>query len=501
MHSSRRHFLAGTLAVAGTAILAACGATTPTAAPPKPTEAPKPAAVAPTALPAKPIESSKATDPTKPAVAATSAAPAPAATKPATAPTTAPAAAAPASGGKLVTVDYWHRSTGDAAKQLEGLANDFSKEQDGKYKITSIGQGDIAELNKKIRASAAGGGLPGATMGDDYDITQYALSKVIVPLDPYMADPSTGLTPAQREDFLPKQLERHKLPIYEGKTMAFPQGFSAFTTFWNVDALKKAGFDAPPKTWKEFPDHVRAVAKANKDMAGWWIGGAGDRFISTLLTYGVDWITPDGKASQFDKPEALEIMTWWRQLSDEKLLAIPKENARDAFVAQKAAYFMDSSGNSAGFYSLVKDFKWDASMPFQGTAGTSITETYGPINAIPKNDPDKQMAGWLFLRWLATPEPQSTWVTVTNYFPSIKSAAETPRLKDYYAKNTVAAKLNKEIAPNARILGPSAALTEVRGQITANVVNEVLLGQLTPDQGVKKLKAEADKAIQRALQN
>jgi ABC-type glycerol-3-phosphate transport system substrate-binding protein len=411
-----------------------------------------------------------------------------------------PAAAAPATGGKLVTIDYWHRSSGDAAKQLETLANDYSKQNEGKYKVTAIAQGEIAELNKKIRAAAAGGGMPGATMGDDYDITAYAFSKIIVPLDPYLDDPQNGLTPAQRQDFLPNQLERHKLPIYEGKTMAFPQGFSAFTTFWNVDALKKAGFEAPPKTWKEFPDHVRAVAKANKDMSGWWIGGAGDRFISTLLTYGVDWITPDGKASQFDKPEALEVMTWWRQLSDEKLLAVPKESARDAFVAQKSAYFMDSSGNTAGFYNLVKDFKWDASMPIQGTAGTTITETYGPLNAVPKNDADKQLAGWLFLRWLCTTVPQSAWVKATNYFPSIKSAADSADLKDYYSKNVVAAKLVKEVAPNARILGPSPALTEVRGQITANVVNEVLLGQLTPEQGVKKLKAEADKAITRALQ-
>ena len=463
---SRRAFLTMSLASVGAAALAACGAAATPTAVPKPTEAPRPAA---------PVE------PTKPA----------------------PAAATPSTGTKLIEIDYWHRSSGDATKQLEGLAAAFTQEMAGKYKVTSVFQGSIADLNKKVRAAAAGGGMPGATMGDDYDITQYAFSKIIVPLDPYMDDPQNGLTKAAREDFLPNQLERHKLPIYEGKTMAFPQGFSAFTTFWNVDALQKAGFQKPPATWKEFPDHVRAVAKANADkqMSGWWIGGAGDRFISTLLTYGVDWITPDGKASQFDKPEALEIMTWWRQLSDEKLLAIPKENARDTGIfAQKAAYFMDSSGNTAAFYNLVKDFKWEAAMPIQGKAGTQITETYGPINAVPKNDPDKQLAGWTFLKWLGTTGPQSVWVKTTNYFPSIKSAGDSAELKDYYSKNVVAARLNKEVAPHARILGPSPALTEVRGQITANVVNEVLLGQLTPEQGVRKLKAEADKAIQRALQ-
>src|SRR5207237_3515161 len=118
-------------------------------------------------------------------------------TPPATTTVAKPAAAAPASEGKVVEIDYWHRSTGDGAKALEGLAGDFTKQFDGKYKVTSIAQGDIAELNKKIRAAAAGGGLPGATMGDDYDITQYAFSKIIVPLAPFMADPQNGLKPYQ----------------------------------------------------------------------------------------------------------------------------------------------------------------------------------------------------------------------------------------------------------------------------------------------------------------
>jgi ABC-type glycerol-3-phosphate transport system substrate-binding protein len=55
-----------------------------------------------------------------------------------------------------------------------------------------------------------------------------------------------------------------------------------------------------------------------------------------------------------------------------------------------------------------------------------------------------------------------------------------------------------EVAPAAAILSPSPALTEVRGQLVANNVNEVLLGRLTPEEGVQKLQAEANDAIKRA---
>jgi multiple sugar transport system substrate-binding protein len=395
-----------------------------------------------------------------------------------------------------VKIDYWHRSSGDTIQQWEALAASFNDEFTGQVQVTPIAQGNIQELNQKVRAAAAGGGLPGALMGDDYDITQYAANDIIVPLDPYVDDPDNGLSAEEQADFLPGQFDRHKLDIYGDQRMAFPQGFSAFTCFWNVDALKKAGFDGPPATWQEFPDHVRAVAAANPGMVGWNIGGAGDRFISCLLTHGVQWLADDRQSSNFDRPEALEIMTWWKELADEKLLAVLPEGAGDSFIAGKTIYYMDSSGNTAQFNRDITAFAWDCGLPPQGVNNPSpITETYGPVNALPNTDEAKQLAGWLWLKWLTNPAAMSKWVQSTNYFPSRTSVANSPELASYYDTNPYAAKLVKDLAPLARILSPSPALTEVRGQITADVVNEVLLGRLTPEDGVLKLKAEADEAI------
>ncbi|MGH2531784.1 MAG: extracellular solute-binding protein [Thermomicrobiales bacterium] len=399
-----------------------------------------------------------------------------------------------------VAIDFWHRNIGPAAEEWERLAPTFNEEFAGQVEVTVIAQGDIQELNQKVRAAAAGGGLPGALMADDYDVTQYAANDLLVPFDSYLNDAENGIPPAEQDDFLPGQILRHKLPIYDDQTMAFPQGFSAFTCFWNVDALQAAGFDGPPATWQEFPDHVRAVVQANPDMVGWNISGAGDRFISCLLTHGVQWLSEDGQSSTFDRPEALEIMTWWKELADEGLLAVlPGEEAVNSFTGGKSAYFMDSSGNTASFLEAITGFQWDCGLPPQGAQNPEpVTETYGPINTLPRTDEAKQLAGWLWIKWLTTPAALSRWVMATNYFPSRVSVAESPELEAYYESNQFAAKLVREVAPLARILSPSPALTQVRGQITADVVNEVLLGRLSPEDGVLKLKAEADEAIQQA---
>ena len=396
-----------------------------------------------------------------------------------------------------VAIDYWHRSGGNAAAEWEKLAARFNEEMAGQIEVTVVAQGSIQELNQKIRAAAAGGALPGATMGDDADITQYAANGIIVPIEPFLSDPGNGLSATEQADFLPNQLNRHKLPIYDDHMMAFPQGFSFHTCFWNADALDAAGFEAPPRTWQEFPDHLRAVAKANPGMFGWNIGNAGDDFISMMLMYGVTWIADDRQSTNFDRPQALEIMTWWRQLSDDGLLAvIDGDEASNAFIAGRSIYYIDSSGNTGDFLNQISDFAWNCGLPPQGADNPRpVCEMYGPINAIPRNDEAKELAGWIWLKWLTTPGPLSEWVMTTDYFPSRTSVGASPELAGYYEQNPYAAKLLKESAPLARIIVPHPALQEIRSQIAADVVNEVLVGRLSPQDGVQKLTVEANAAL------
>ncbi len=397
----------------------------------------------------------------------------------------------------LVEIEYWHRQGGDTALLLETLAGEFNAANEGQVSVTAIAQGSIQELNQKVRAAAAGGGMPGALMGDDYDITQYAFSNILQDLDPYIADAEYGLTQEQIDDILPEQYNRHKLDIYNNARYSFPIAFSAFATFWNVDLLKNAGLEQPPASWDEFPDYARTASAANGDIPAWLISGAGDRFISCLLTYGVEWSKPGGEESNFDAPEALEIMGWWRALSDEGLLTVSKD-ARDLYVAQQNLTLMDSSANANRLHNTVTDFEWNGGLPPQRHEGAPITETYGPVNTIPKTSPESQLAGWRWLKFLIEPEIHARYVAQTSYFPSTKSAIETDLLQGIYSENPIARRMIDDVSLYARILAPSPALPEIRGVITANVVEEVLLQQLSPEEGVKKLKAEADAAIRNA---
>jgi urea transport system substrate-binding protein len=115
-NTSRRRFLAGVAALAGAGALAACSPpATPTTAPAKPTEAPKPAAAATTA-PAAAATTAPAAAPTTAAAAATTAPAAGATTAPAATTAAKPAASAPPAGaGGTIKVGILHSLSGTMA--------------------------------------------------------------------------------------------------------------------------------------------------------------------------------------------------------------------------------------------------------------------------------------------------------------------------------------------------------------------------------------------------
>lgn len=47
---------------------------------------------------------------------------------------------------------------------------------------------------------------------------------------------------------------------------------------------------------------------------------------------------------------------------------------------------------------------------------------YGSSYVVLKSTPEEQLASWLFVRWLLSPENQKQWVEVTGLFPLRNSA-------------------------------------------------------------------------------
>lgn len=396
-------------------------------------------------------------------------------------------------------IEYWHRQTGNAAAAIESAAAAFNEAYAGQIEVLPVAQGDIATLTQKVRTAAAGGGLPAALMADDADILSYYQSELIVPLEAYLQDSGDGLSAEERADFLPNQLTRHALPLYDNHTMTFPIGFSTYTLFWNEDALAKTDLAAPPHTWDEFPTAVRAIADGNPGMVFNTQPDLGPILIFSLMSQGVSWLKPNGTESNFDAPEVVSTMTWMSELASEGLL-VPNESHVDLFKAGRSMFVLQSSVNARAFNDEITDFAWNAGLPPQAaTTETPVTELFGPMNVLPATDEETQRAGWLWLKWLTEPAQHAAYNAAAGYFPARKSAAAEPVMQDYYETNPVHGQLFGSVAPYARIPDQGPGLVGIRGAIASNVLAELTLGRLSPEDAALKLKAEADAEITRSV--
>src|SRR5215210_7790032 len=209
---SRRRLLAYAGGLLGTAALAACGgAASPTAAPAKPTEAPKPAAGAPTTAPA-----------------------AGAATTPAAGATAAPAAQPAAAGKPGVEFQVATRGSGDGEIMEKTLVK-FAQETGNKG--THLSYGGEPEYWAKVQAQHATKQVADVIWASTGGIYTFANRGVLAELDPIIAGDKYSL-----EDYVKNALDTLKL---NGKLYGLPWGGHPGNggVGYNVDLLQKGGLN------------------------------------------------------------------------------------------------------------------------------------------------------------------------------------------------------------------------------------------------------------------
>jgi ABC-type glycerol-3-phosphate transport system substrate-binding protein len=301
VHVGRRRFLMGGASALGAVLLAACGAATPTPAPPakpteapkpageaaKPTEAPKPAAAAPTNTPAAAAAAAtKPAEATKPAAEA--AKPTAEPTAPAK-PTTAPAAAAPAAaGGTAGTVVVWAGSLANTDMSTPGgqwakWVRDTFKEKNPKYEVKAEEHGWDQTLRTGLLTAIAGGVVPEVTTGEAF-VHEFAA------LGAFVAVP----------DLTPKYFAYGPVAgsVYKGQLYGVPIFTSPFGLETNKRTAEKAGLDPnkPPKTWDELvANSEKAKQAGGTNFVGFNLYGPAPNRIYGAVLRTIPWINQTGK--------------------------------------------------------------------------------------------------------------------------------------------------------------------------------------------------------------
>jgi ABC-type glycerol-3-phosphate transport system substrate-binding protein len=67
--------------------------------------------------------------------------------------------------------------------------------------------------------------------------------------------------------------------------------------------------------------------------------------------------------------------------------------------------------------------KWTV-IAFPSANGEATIPAYGPTLILTKSTPEQELAAWLVLKWLVSPENQAAWVRASSYYPTRASTLD-----------------------------------------------------------------------------
>ncbi|MGI6376042.1 MAG: extracellular solute-binding protein [Anaerolineae bacterium] len=363
--------------------------------------------------------------------------------------------------GESVNMVFWHNQAPDSfrGELLDEIIADF----EAKYpeiNVIATYQGDYTSLYKKLVAAIAAGGTPDLAVSYPSMVSDYLKAGVVQELDPYINDPDLGLTAEDLSDIYPGYLAEGRFPAYGNKYFTFPFAKSAEGMWYNLDLLKEAGYDAPPKTWAEFEEMCLAVHDKTGKIGYAYYENA-STLDSWLLSRGTSRTNADQTEAIFNGPEAVETLAMMKRLIDAGAAVKPegsyadqaefgKGNVAFTFGSTSGTYYYQQAVEESG--GLVKEY--GHTLPPQSNPDRPGTVLYGGSLVMFKTTEAKQKAAWLFMKFFSSTEQTAKWGSASGYMPVRASASAL--LDDYFTENPIVKEQVEVIMPAAQP-GPAVA--------------------------------------------
>jgi ABC-type glycerol-3-phosphate transport system substrate-binding protein len=372
-----------------------------------------------------------------------------------------------------VTVSLWHGLDGESGALLAQMADDFSRTNSWGIRVDVTSQKNLSLLVTSVEAALAGPEHPDLALALPENAQAWDAQNQVTDLTPYMAQPGFGFSEAEINDIPPAFLKQGKIGQ---RQVSFPAVRTARLLFYNVSFAKDLGFDSPPQSADDFRKQACAANafwktdadSTNDGLGGWVLDKVGMDIDAPWTAYawlralGGDVYT-DGKYA-FSTPENQTALAFLDKMwSDDCIFTtqiLPNRDATSAeTLANRQALF--ATGSLQDLHNQRADFgaspdRWTV-LPFPGA--TPAIVTYGPDFVVLKSSETHQLAAWLFIHWMLSPENQARWQRSTGLFPLRTSAVDLlENIRNANPQWTAA----MDLLPQAKTYPQSAAWPKAR---------------------------------------
>ena len=395
-------------------------------------------------------------------------------------------------------VQWWHAMGGANGERVDKIAADFNASQ-SEYKVVPTYKGNYTETMTAAVAAFRAKEHPHLVQVFEVGTaTMMAAKGAIYPVEQMMKDAGE---PFDKSDFLPAVISYYQTP--EGELLSMPFNSSTPVMWYNADALKAAGVEAP-KTW----DDVKTVSQALVDNGmdcgvsfGWQSWVMVENFSSW---HNISMGTKENGFAGFDTEFTFNNDQVVERLDD--IAAMSKDNLFKYGGRRGDSLPMFTNGecgmwmNSSAYYGSIKsqaEFEFGQTMlPLDtGVASAPQNSIIGGATlwALAGHDSEEYKGLAQFMTYLSSAEVQAWWHQETGYVPITTAAYELSKEQGFYESNPGTDTAIQQLSLNA----PTANSRGIRfGNFVQvrDVINEELEGLWAGDQSAQDAM---DKAVER----
>ena len=325
-----------------------------------------------------------------------------------------------------VRVTIWHGLDGKTGATLSRLADEFTQKNEWDIAVDVFSQKNLSTLIQTTDAALRTPQQPDLVVALPENAQGWDAQNLVVDLGPYMRHSKLGLSADEIKDIPTAFLEQGHVGT---KYLGLPALRSGRFLFYNVSFAKTLGFTAPPANTDDFRTQACAANASWKTDTDQTNDGFGGLVIENAMTdldspwtayawlrsQGSD-VFADGKFA-FMTPENQKALGFLSELRGQGCAWLSiATSGYEALATRKALFVAGSLQNlrdeRAAFAGLSD--QWTV-IPFPGATPTVVS--YGPDYVVLKSKESRQLAAWLFIRWILSPENQARWARETGLFP------------------------------------------------------------------------------------
>lgn len=362
---------------------------------------------------------------------------------------TRPSLPAQAVRGQIIR--FWHPWQGAEGQAMGKLVQAFNLENEWGIVIVPEAMQGTDEIQARLAMTVENDLAPDVVVGFlpqalNWRDGSSPAAKGLVDWQPYLDDPTWGISTTAQADFYPAVWESE---IVQGQRLGIPALRSAQVLYYNRTWAGELEFFNPPVTPQQFADQACASAEAlrndetvQNDAFGGWIAGANyAASLSWIYSNGGEVVQEQGGGEEasyrFNTPAVEESFTFLKDLVDGRCAWFDEAGGIEMAFAHRQGLFASGSVMGIPYQAeLVRQARrgddWTViPYPAPSNADPALV-IYGPSYYLQRSSPERQLAAWLFVRWLSQPEQHVQMVEASSSFPirmGELAALETFRLR------------------------------------------------------------------------